>query len=59
MTLADIIIILIVLLIVGVAALYIRKEKKQGKCVGCPYAKECAAKKAAGTTACQSQDTKK
>ena len=46
MTLADIIIIVLVLAIVGVAAYYIRKEKKQGRCVGCPYAKECAAKKA-------------
>ena len=46
MTLADIIIIVLVLAIVGVAAVYIRKEKKQGCCVGCPYAKECAAKKA-------------
>jgi len=46
MTLADIIIIVLVLVIVGIAAVYIRKEKKQGKCIGCPYAKECAAKKA-------------
>ena len=46
MTLADIIIIVLVLAIVGIAAVYIRKEKKQGKCIGCPYAKECAAKKA-------------
>jgi len=45
MTLTDIIIIVLVLAIVGVAAYYIRKEKKQGRCVGCPYAKECAAKK--------------
>ena len=46
MTLADIIIIVLVLVIVGIASVYIRKEKKQGKCIGCPYAKECAAKKA-------------
>lgn len=45
MTLADALIIVFVLIIVGVAAFYIRKEKKQGRCVGCPYAKECAAKK--------------
>ena len=43
---AYIIIIVWVLAIVGIAAVYIRKEKKQGRCVGCPYAKECAAKKA-------------
>lgn len=45
MTPADIIIIVLVLAIVCAAVFYIRKEKKQGKCVGCPYAKECAAKK--------------
>ena len=59
MTLPDLIIIVIVLLIIAAAVFYIRKEKKQGKCVGCPYAKECAAKKAAGATACQSQDNTK
>jgi len=48
MTLADVIIIVLVLVIVGVAAYYIRREKKQGRCVGCPYAKECAAKKNGG-----------
>lgn len=58
MNLADIIIILVVLLVTGVAVFYIRKEKKQGKCVGCPYAKECAAKKAAGS-ACHGQDENK
>lgn len=45
MTLTDIIIVALLLIIVGIAAYYIRKEKKQGRCVGCPYAKECAAKK--------------
>lgn len=45
MTLTDGIIIVLVLGIIGIAAFYIRKEKKQGRCVGCPYAKECAAKK--------------
>lgn len=46
MTLTDVIIVALVLAIVGLAAYYIRKEKKQGKCIGCPHAKECAAKKA-------------
>lgn len=41
----DIIVGLIVLLIVGAALFYIRKEKKRGvACVGCPYAGECAKK---------------
>lgn len=46
MTLADIIIVVLVLVLVGIAVVYIRKGKKQGKCIGCPYAGECAAKKA-------------
>ncbi len=45
MTPADVLIILLVFAIIGFAAYYIRKEKKQGRCIGCPYAKECAAKK--------------
>ncbi len=46
MTLTDVLIIVLVLVILCAAVGYIRKEKKQGKCIGCPYAKECAAKKA-------------
>lgn len=46
MTLADIIIILLVSVTVSIAIVYIRREKKQGKCIGCPHAKECAAKRA-------------
>lgn len=48
MTLADALIIVLVLVIVVAAVVYIRREKKQGRCVGCPYAKECAAKKNGG-----------
>jgi len=54
MTLTDIIIVALVMVIVCAAAYYIRKEKKQGKCVGCPYAKECAAKRAG--QGCSSQN---
>ena len=56
MTLADIIIVVLVLGVVGVAAYYIRKEKKQGHCVGCPHARECAAKRAGQN--CSSQNKK-
>lgn len=56
MTFADIVIIILVLALVGVATFYIRKEKKKGHCVGCPYAKECAAKRAGRS--CSSQDKK-
>lgn len=45
----DLVILLILILIVGGAALYIYKAKKNGqKCIGCPYAKECR-KKVCGT----------
>jgi len=48
MTLTDFFIVVLVLVLMGIAVFYIRKEKKQGHCVGCPYAKECAAKKKGG-----------
>jgi len=39
------VIILIVLMVVGVAIAYIIREKKRGvKCIGCPYAQQCANK---------------
>lgn len=41
----NFIIIALVLLVVGLAALYIYKAKKRGdKCIGCPYAKNCNGK---------------
>lgn len=41
----DIIIIGILVIILALALLYIRKEKKRGvKCIGCPYAQDCAKK---------------
>ena len=46
---ADILILAVVGLIIGLAAGYIRREKKKGNpCVGCPYGGNCA-KKANGT----------
>ncbi len=39
------ILIAILVLIIGSAIFYIAKAKKRGeKCIGCPYAKECAKK---------------
>lgn len=39
------IVILVIVAIVGVAVAYIVKEKKRGvKCIGCPYAGQCANK---------------
>ena len=38
----DLIVGAIVVLIVGCALRYIRKEKKRGaKCIGCPHSKNC------------------
>lgn len=37
------IVILVIVAIVGAAVAYIIREKKRGaKCIGCPYAKQCA-----------------
>lgn len=40
----DLIILCILLLLVGASVYYIIKEKKRGKCIGCPYADACAKK---------------
>lgn len=40
---ADMIVIAILLILVGSAVAYIRKEKKRGAvCIGCPHAGACA-----------------
>ena len=39
----DLIVTVVLLIILGGAALYIYKEKKRGeKCIGCPYSKQCS-----------------
>ena len=46
---ANIIVIAIILVIVGMAVSYIIKEKKRGvTCIGCPHAGECAKKRQGG-----------
>lgn len=38
----DIIVIAVIAVIIGLAALYVYKAKKSGKkCIGCPYSGEC------------------
>lgn len=40
---ADLIVIAVLLIVIGAAVIYMRKEKKKGvRCVGCPAAGECA-----------------
>ncbi|MBE6855812.1 MAG: FeoB-associated Cys-rich membrane protein [Ruminococcus sp.] len=42
----NVIIIAVVIIIVGLASLYIYKAKKSGqKCIGCPYSKSCSSGK--------------
>ena len=44
--LENIIIIAVLLLIVGAAAWYVIRAKRQGqKCIGCPHGKSCSSKK--------------
>ncbi len=43
---ADLIVAILLVLIIGIAVVYIRKTKKCGtKCIGCPAAGKCTAKK--------------
>lgn len=47
---ADFILVIVLLLIVGMAIRYIIKEKKRGvRCIGCPQAGACAKKHCSGT----------
>ena len=46
----DILVVLILILILGLAVLYIVKKKKSGaKCIGCPYSSQCGKN---GATSC-------
>lgn len=41
----NLIVVLVLLALIGAAAAYVFRAKKQGqKCIGCPYSKECAAR---------------
>ena len=43
---ADVIIILILLCITGFALRYLYRAKKSGgKCIGCPYSKQCGSRR--------------
>ena len=51
----SLIVAIVILVIIGAAAGYVYREKKRGvKCVGCPCAKECAAKRAGNSCGCGS-----
>ena len=56
MNTGDVIAIISILVIVGLASLYIIVSKKKGKkCIGCPYASSCSAK---GNSCCNCYSTK-
>ena len=41
----NLIVVLVLVVLIGAAAAYVIRAKKQGqKCIGCPYSKECAAR---------------
>ncbi len=40
----DIILIAVLTLLAGGIIFYLVKQKKKGKCVGCPYSKTCGSK---------------
>lgn len=55
----DIIVAVVLLIIIGIAAVYIVKEKKKGvKCIGCPAAGQCAHAKNGGCSCGSHSDTK-
>lgn len=50
---SDLIAILIIALIIGLAILYIIKAKKSGqKCIGCPHGKTCGKKQNTNQCSC-------
>ena len=53
---ADLIVVLALLLILGGAALYIYRAKKAGqKCIGCPHAKSCSGNCGGCNNACNAK----
>ena len=56
MNTGDVVALISILVIVGLATLYIIVSKKKGKkCIGCPYASSCAVK---GGSCCNCSETK-
>ena len=52
----DILVIAVIGLILGGAAWFVRREKKQGvTCIGCPHSKTCASRNCGGCDGCGCQ----
>ena len=46
----DLIVVIILVIVIGLSALYVIKEKKKGtKCIGCPHANTCSSRSACGS----------
>ena len=61
MTLTDIIAVIVIIAVVGLAVTYIVKERKKGnRCIGCPHADACAKKSKENSCSCSgNNDTEK
>lgn len=56
----DILVLVVIVLLLGLAIGYIVREKKRGvQCIGCPYASNCAKKHCAGSSVGASSDKTK
>ncbi len=52
----NLIIIGIIVVVVALALFYVIRQKKKGvKCIGCPYAKDCAQKSPKGGCSCNAK----
>ena len=57
MTLTDIIAVAVIAAVVGLAVMYIVKERKKGnRCIGCPHAKTCAKNSKENSCCCSSKN---
>ena len=55
--LTDIIAVMVIVAVVGLAVTYIVKERKKGnRCIGCPHAKTCAKKAKENSCCCSSKN---
>ncbi len=53
----NIIIIAVLIIIIGLAVLYVYKAKKSGrKCIGCPYGDKCSSANSKGSCCCGKTD---
>ena len=51
--LEDLIIVAILLVVIGLSAMYVIREKKKGtKCIGCPHSKSCGSHSETHTCNC-------